>query len=506
MHRHQSLLLATIAIFCGIEFLQTGMIAFAAVPIMGEINASPEEYSLIGVFYACIAVLVIGKMSWLVERIGWRTYLISTVAVYVAGTVICALSHTAGTFGIGRGIMACGGAGFMTMARVLVSHIPPGPGRFTGIRVFAVALACGTAVAPLVASLAITGGHWQIMFMVLASLAVLGALLGVSYLPNAVEHEDARSRSDAGQMLLLGLGAFALLYALQRSYYDFYNDTLILIALGAMAIVALLIFLRNQHTNRQTLFRAQELRTPRYMVGVLLFSVSYMILGADNYILPNFLQAGLGFSWPVLGFFQSLGLLSSLATWLVMSRLLPKYPAPRKFFVVGFASLAAFGLTLSSLTPAAEMWSNVLPAIALHGCFVMLVLATTAMQTFKDVGRDDVLHAHAQQVKNMAAQLATAFGVAFATVFLQWRTTAHFDRLGWQINAFNPISTAQEATLATALSSSVDALTAQKMAFAQQVRTLAQQSSLLAGIDYFHLIVIIGSIGAVVSVSQRIFK
>ena len=76
MYRKHGALLATVCLLCGLEFLQTGMIAFASVPIRGEIDASPEEYSLVAALYACVAVVVIAKQRWLTERLGWRNYMI----------------------------------------------------------------------------------------------------------------------------------------------------------------------------------------------------------------------------------------------------------------------------------------------------------------------------------------------------------------------------------------------------------------------------------------------
>lgn len=61
MYRRYPALLSTIALMCALDFLQSGMIAFASVPIRGEIDASPEEYSLIAALYACVAVVVIAK-------------------------------------------------------------------------------------------------------------------------------------------------------------------------------------------------------------------------------------------------------------------------------------------------------------------------------------------------------------------------------------------------------------------------------------------------------------
>ena len=56
--RHPRLLLLTIFLLTATEYLQSGMIAFGAGPIMGEIGAAPEEFSLASAIYACVAVAV----------------------------------------------------------------------------------------------------------------------------------------------------------------------------------------------------------------------------------------------------------------------------------------------------------------------------------------------------------------------------------------------------------------------------------------------------------------
>lgn len=59
-----------VTIFCLniIEYLQAGMIAFSANPIMGEIGVSPEEFGLINAVYACIAIIMIAQQHWLAAR------------------------------------------------------------------------------------------------------------------------------------------------------------------------------------------------------------------------------------------------------------------------------------------------------------------------------------------------------------------------------------------------------------------------------------------------------
>ncbi|XAH22143.1 MFS transporter [Xylophilus sp. GW821-FHT01B05] len=506
MYRKHGALLMTVYLLCALEFLQTGMIAFASVPIRGEINASPEEYSLVAALYACVAVVAISKQRWLTERLGWRNYVLGSIGIYIAGALLCSMSHDLHTFAAGRVVMALGGASFMTASRVIVNLIPPGPGRFVGIKVFAMGLASGTAAAPLVASIAVTHDTWQAIFGVLIAGSVLAALLSLRFLPGEPKPENERTSTSPARVLLLALASFFFLYVLQRSYYDFYNDTSILLVFAALAVFALYTYFHVEHRHERPLLKIRQLMTPRYVSGVALFSFSYVILGANNYVLPSFLQVGLGYSWETIGRFQSMGLAASLLTWIVMLRLLPKYPAPKKFFVAGFFSLAAFGWLLSSLTPTADMWRHILPALALNGCFVMLVLATTAMQTFRDVAGEDTLFSHAQQVKNMLGQIAMAMGTSIATVLVQWRSTVQYGSLNVRMSSHDPVFVQQLQQLGQFFSSSHEPGQAAQIALAVQAQQLGQQASLMAGIEYFWVVVWVAALALVVSVLQRVFR
>ena len=227
MYRKNAALLMTVGLLCALEYLQAGMIAFASAPIRGEIDASPEEFTLVAALYACIAVVVISKQRWLVERLGWRNFMLGSISIYVLGAVVCGISGDLTSFTVGRVVMALGGASFMTSARLMVNLLPPGPGRFVGVKVFATGLASGTAAAPFLSSLAVVEDTWHAIFWLLIVGAVAAGVLCMRFLPSEPIHEDERSPSSPANILLLSVSTFFLLYVLQRSYYDFYNESII---------------------------------------------------------------------------------------------------------------------------------------------------------------------------------------------------------------------------------------------------------------------------------------
>ena len=82
-------MLMTIGALTFVDFLQNGMVTFAAAPIMGEIGASPEEYTTVAVIYACVAVVLIALQGWLVHHLGLRRYLLASLGAAGVGAVVC---------------------------------------------------------------------------------------------------------------------------------------------------------------------------------------------------------------------------------------------------------------------------------------------------------------------------------------------------------------------------------------------------------------------------------
>lgn len=332
MYRKNATLLTTIGLLCALEYLQAGMIAFASTPIRGEIDASPEEFTIVAALYACVAVVVISMQRWLVERLGWRNFMLGSISIYVMGAIVCGVGNDLTTFTVGRTIMALGGASFMTSARLMVNLLPPGPGRFVGINAFVIGLTGGTASAPFISSLVVVQDTWHAIFWVLIAGAVMAGFLCSRFLPVSVVPKDERTSSSPANILLLSVSSFFLLYILQRSYYDFYNEAFILIAYALLAALGVYIFFHAEHRKREPFLKIRELMQSRYLLGVALFCFTYIVLGSNNYILPYFLQAGLGYSWEAIGSFQAYGLVGALITWEIMFIVVPKYPAPKKFF------------------------------------------------------------------------------------------------------------------------------------------------------------------------------
>lgn len=469
------------------DFMQTGLVAFAAAPVMGDIGASPQDYSLVAMAYAVVAIGVIAQHRWLVERLGWRTLMRLSAAALAAGALVCGFSTGLVMFGLGRVTMALGCASFMTAGRVLVNRLPPSPQRFTGVRFFAAGLAWGLVCGPLLAAQALSLYGWRASFIALLVPAAVLAVLAAFVLDDRpVATPAARSQSRPLALLALMGGSFVLLHALQQSAFDYFDHPGWLwggVALGLPAL-GLYVFMHGRGARRAPIGFGALVQS-RYLVGLALFTVTYTVLGADNYMLPVLLQRALGLPLEAVGRFLALGALGSVLTWIVLSRLLPRHPGPTRYYVAGFGALLLCGVQLAGLSESADPWRSALPALLCHGAFVILVLATTAMQAFQTLQHDDAVFSQANQVKNMLAQFGVATGVALATLCMQWRGSVRYTRLGESMGAQNPAvqQTLEQLTQYFALHG--DPATAPRLALAQMAQWVVQEATFTAALDYF---------------------
>lgn len=501
----KGLLMLTIGALTSIDFLQNGMVAFATAPIMGEIGASPEEYSTIAAAYASVAVVVIALQRWMVERMGWRRYVQGALGAAAIGAILCATAESYPGFLVGRMVMALGCAGMLTSSRLAINLIPPSPARFLGIKALATGICCGTAIAPWLAAVIVTADRWPLIFWLVAA-AALALLPATSVLPTAVAEPAQRSDAHPVRLVALSVGSFLMLFVLQRSYYDFYADRLWLVIGAVAGAGALLAFIWTESRSARPLLRLRSLVEPRYLSGLALFTFCYVTLGSNGYLLPIVLQRSLGHSWATAGQFYALGLAAGVATWLTISRLLPRWPSPRKYFVAGFLALAASAWLLSRTTPAPDLWGHILPALALYGVFIMTLMPVTAMQTFNGVMHDESVFSHAQQTKNMLGQMGQALGVTIATVGQQWLTTLHYSTLHGAFNPASPQFQETHARFTAAFSNSMDPVRAAESATAQIAQVLAQQSALLANIDHFRALAVVGVLAIGVSMFQKVLR
>jgi MFS family permease len=480
------------------DFAQAGFTAFAANSIMGSLGASPEEFSGVTLVYAVVAICAIALQRAAVERFGTRRMLQVVSLLWIAGAAVCATSGSLGQFAAGRMLMAAGSAPALAAARVLVLELFAAPQRPVAIRFLPAGIAWGVATGPLLGGWAFGPGNWHTGFALLAMAPAAVALLAGFVVPAGEQPQRRFGARDALSLGLLALGGGALVWSLLQAGFNFFDQPLWLVAVTGMALLPLGGFaLLQADAAHPPLVRLGVLRHPRIAGGLGIFGAAYLVLGASNMMLPLLLQRVLLVPQETAGFWLGAGSLAGVAAWIAMARLLPRRPGPLPYYAAGLLALLSSALLLERLSEASPP-ASVLPALALYSACIIIMLSVTATRTFHPVQDDAAALTHANQAKNMVAQVALATGTTGATLLLQARSTQHFSRLVEGLTATNGGWDATVGALRSVFGQ--DAPT--QVIAAQVGQWLTQEAVFLATLDYFRLLAIVAATALLIVSSQ----
>jgi MFS transporter, DHA1 family, multidrug resistance protein len=169
--------LLTLAALSALATLSTNIL-LPSLPVMaGALGSSEVEMTaVLSLFLAVFALaqLVIGPLS---DRIGRRPVLLGGLAVFVAGSVVCALAPDLPLLLAGRALQAVGAAAASVLARAAARDRFEGPQLAALLGRIMVVMAAAPGFSPLIGGLVQAAWGWRALFavLVLAGLAMAAA-------------------------------------------------------------------------------------------------------------------------------------------------------------------------------------------------------------------------------------------------------------------------------------------------------------------------------------------
>lgn len=172
----------------------------SAYPLLGrELQASVTQLSWVSNLYLIGLTLVIPLGTWLAQRIGERRTLLLSLALFSLGTVLASTAQTIDSLLLWRLLQGLGGGLLIPVGQAMAyrAHSPEQRHALTA-QVMMIALLI-PALAPALGGVLVDHASWRWIFLALLPLAILTAVLALTWLP-------AKTPSvSPGRLLDLGL-------------------------------------------------------------------------------------------------------------------------------------------------------------------------------------------------------------------------------------------------------------------------------------------------------------
>jgi len=284
-------LIIAVALF--MENMDSTVIATSLPAIAADIGTNPLALKLAVTSYLLSLAVFIPASGWTADRFGACTVFRAAIAVFMLGSIGCALSGSLTDFVIARILQGMGGAMMTPVGRIVLVRTISKRELVSAMAWVTTPALVGPVLGPPVGGFITTYASWHWIFIINIPIGILGIILATRYVEDV--RAETRERFDIVGMIYAGLGIAGLAFGLSIAGLNFLPWSIVigLIAGGAIFIVAYLVHARRTPVPALdlTLFRLPTFRAS--VVGGFVFRIG---IGAMPFLLPLMLQLGFGLS------------------------------------------------------------------------------------------------------------------------------------------------------------------------------------------------------------------
>jgi EmrB/QacA subfamily drug resistance transporter len=282
-------LIVAVALF--MENMDSTVIATSLPAIAADIGSRPLELKLAITSYLLALAIFIPASGWMADRFGARNVFRSAIAVFMIGSIGCALSHSLWHFVIARFLQGTGGAMMSPVGRLVLIRTVGKRKLIGAMALLTMPALVGPMVGPALGGFITTYASWHWIFLINIPIGLLGIALASLFFENL--RADISDPFDLVGLALIGAGVGGLAFGLTVMGIKLVpvSVTIALVAGGALATIAYVVRARSMAAPviDLTLFRLATFRAG--VVGGFIFRIG---AGALPFLLPLLMQLGFG--------------------------------------------------------------------------------------------------------------------------------------------------------------------------------------------------------------------
>ncbi len=269
-----------------------GSIVNVALPVMsGELNASMGDIEWVASIYlvvTCATILIFGRLGDMIGKV--RIFQIGVI-LFTIGSLLCSISGTLPLLIGARVVQGLGSAAALANNQGIITESFPPDERGKALGFVSTFVALGSMTGPTLGGMILTVLPWTYIFLINIPVGVLSFLIGLRTLPNKKPAKPGRLDAKGSVLLLLSIlllfGSFTLLQ----------NGVSLPIIIGIIGgAVFLVLFIMVEKRMDDPLVPIGIFKNKMFSLNLFTMLTAFIAIGANNIIMPFYLQDARQFS------------------------------------------------------------------------------------------------------------------------------------------------------------------------------------------------------------------
>jgi DHA2 family lincomycin resistance protein-like MFS transporter len=398
-----SMIMTTLKIGTFLALLNETIINVALSNLMAVFSVSANSIQWLTAGYMLIMGTFVPVTAFLIQRITTRKLFLSAMVVFLIGTIFAASAQGFLLLLIGRLIQAIGTGVLLPlmMNTIMVLNPPEKRGSAMGSALLIVLFA--PAIGPTYAGLVMQAINWRWIFILIIPLTIISIIIGWFSLKNITE--TVKIKLDIPSLILSTIGFGGAIYGLGSVFSvdstSFEGLTFLLI--GIASIIA---FTLRQLKISNPLLNVRAFSYPMFSLGIVLITITYMVLFANFVLMPMFIENILGLTIFEAGLAVLPGGIIGAVLPPIFGKLYDRF-GPRVIVPVGFGIMAAANFSISCMTNS----TNIILPIVFYCCVIIgLASLLTPSQTNTLNQLPEEYYSHGTAIMNTMMLIGSALG------------------------------------------------------------------------------------------------
>ncbi len=394
------------------ENMDSTVIATSLPAIAHDIGENPLALKLALTSYLVSLAVFIPISGWVADRFGSRSVFASAIVVFMAGSLLCAVSTSLVAFVVSRFVQGLGGAMMVPVGRLVLMRSIPKRDYVAALNYLTIPALLGPVTGPALGGAITLYLHWRYIFVVNLPIGLLGLYLVLRHIPDIREARVPPFDARGFALSALGLSVLMLGFSALGGHLLRLDVALLCIVAGGATIGGYVVHARRSD---HPVIDLRLLHIPTFWNGVAAGAVFRAGLGATPFLLPLLFQLGFGLDPLQSGLLTCATAIGAMFMKTFTVVILRRLGFRRVLVGNGIAAsgiVAAFGLFTIG-TPHALIAAVLLAS----GCLRSLQFTALNAITFADIAPSSM--SQAASISSMMQRLSQSVGIAAGAYLLQ---------------------------------------------------------------------------------------
>ena len=418
-----------------IEIMDISVVNVSLPHIQGSLSAGLDEVTWVLTSYLISNAIIIPISGWLAGIFGRKRYLIFSLILFTASSVVCGAAFSLAILIIARIFQGIGGGGLQPISQAILLESFPQEERGLAMAFFGMGVVLAPIMGPVVGGWITDVWSWRWVFYINLPAGLLAIALVYLFVHDPGYIRRRLLKIDTWGLFFLAVGLGCLQIVLDKGQRDDWFSSNFIITFSLISGTALMLLLIRELRIPHPVVNLRIFRDRSFAIGNLIMFAGFFCLFASIVLLPLYLQNLMGYNALWAGLVLGPGGIAAFLIMPLAGIMMKINVSPRLLLGIGL-SICAYALWLmSGFDLEASFRAVVIPRL-IQGFGLGLFFVPLSAATFTGIPNEET--GNASGIFNLLRNLGGSFGVAFSTTILARRSQLHQTFLAENVTPYNP--------------------------------------------------------------------